>query len=114
MYRQRERERNSVHHGATVTMAQLLERVGLCSEGQQFHPRPCESGHGCCVPGQDTSATLPHVNVYECCMFKVMVGAVGTECAATLPSVCPRAAVATIVVHHHQYDCVNEWNLEPC
>ena len=33
--------------------------------------------------------------------------------AATLPSVCPRAAVATIIVYHHQYDCVRitgTWN----
>ena len=33
--------------------------------------------------------------------------------AATLPSVCPRAAVATIVVYHHQYDWVwmnGTWN----
>ena len=33
--------------------------------------------------------------VYDCCMFVVVVGAVGAECAATLPSVCPRAAVAS-------------------
>jgi len=26
--------------------------------------------------------------------------------AATLPSVCPRAAVATDVAYHHRYDCV--------
>jgi len=26
--------------------------------------------------------------------------------AATLPSVCPRAAVATDVAHHHRDDCV--------
>ena len=31
-------------------------------------------GHGRCVLGQDTSPTLPHVNVYDCCMFEVVDG----------------------------------------
>ena len=34
--------------------------------GQHFHSR--------CVLGQDTSTTLPRVNVYDCCMFEVVVG----------------------------------------
>ena len=37
--------------------------------------------HGLCVLGQDTSPTLPRVNVCDCCMFEVVVvgGPVGAE-----------------------------------
>ena len=87
-----------------VTVAQLVERVGLCSEGRWFDTLPIGSWSLC-----PWARHLTHtfVNVYDCCMFVVVVGvAVGAECAATLPSVRPRAAVATIVVYHHQYGCV--------
>ena len=63
-----------------ATAAQVVERVGQCSEGWLFDPLPCHLCHGRGVLGQDTSPTLPHVNVYDCCMCEGVVGgAVGAE-----------------------------------
>ena len=84
-------------------MAQVVERVGKCLEGHWFNPCPCHWPWSLCLW---LSPTLPCVNVSDCCMFEVVV--IGAEWQPH------RAAVATIVVYHHQYDCVNEWNLEPC
>ena len=59
-----------------ATVAQVVEQVGQCSEG-------CHLCHGSCVLGQDTSPTLPRVNVSDCCIFVVVVrGAVGAEWCA--------------------------------
>ena len=44
------------------------------------------------------------MNVYECLV--VVGGAIWREMAATLLSVCPRAAVATNVAYHHRLECV--------
>ena len=66
---------------ANITVAQLIERVGLCSEGWWFNPRP----------GLTINDTAPanwvivsvSLNVYDCCMFVVVVGgAVGSECTS--------------------------------
>ena len=58
-----------------ANVAQVAEQVSLCSEGQWF-----ELCHGRRVLGQDTYPSLPRVDVYDCCMFVVVVGgAVGAE-----------------------------------
>ena len=45
------------------------------------------------------------VNASECLVL--VGGAVVHKLVATLPSVCPRAAVATDVAYHHRYDWAN-------
>lgn len=55
-----------------ATMAQLVERVGLCSEGWRFNPRPA-SWVMIIVSLGKTGPNLRRVNVYECCMFDVVV-----------------------------------------
>ena len=76
----------------------VVERVGLCSEGWQFNPRPCQMCNGRRFLGQDT---LPRVNEYDCCMFEVVVG--GAEGGEWQPRF---RQSATVIVYHHQYDCV--------
>ena len=49
--------------GAIVT--QVVGRVGQCLEGQRVRVG-CQLCHSRCVLGQDTSPTLPRVNVYDC------------------------------------------------
>ena len=92
-------------------MAQVVERVGKCLEGHWFNPCPCHWPWSLCL----WLRHFTHLALCECVwLLYVWGGGRRHWMAATLPSVCPRAAVATIVVYHHQYDCVNEWNLEPC
>ena len=47
--------------------------------GSAVRSLPGQLLHGCCVLGQDTSPTLPCVNVCDCCMFEVVGGPVDAE-----------------------------------
>ena len=60
-------------------MAQVVEWVGLCVAQPMFGGSAVRFSlgqlhHGRCVLGKDNSPTLPRVNVYDCCLFKVVVG----------------------------------------
>ena len=68
--------------------------------GSAVRSPPCHLCHYRCVLGQDTSPTLPCVNVSGCCMFEVVV----REATGTKWHECPGTAVATIIVYHT--DCV--------
>ena len=99
-------------HGGSV-----VSTVASQQEGPWFKPRSFQvlsvwSLHGLPVPAWVSSrySGFPH---HHKDMHRMNVGGgrSGRRCwlAATLLSVCPRAAVATVVTYHHRYDCLNEY-----
>ena len=71
--------------------------------------KPGQLCQGRCVLGQDTSPTLPHVNVYDCCMFEVVVGG-----AEWQPCSCQSAPGQLWLLSWYTTTSMTEWNLKSC
>ena len=80
---------------------QLVERVGLCSGGGQFNPRPCHLVHGASC---------------ECEWLLYVCGGDRGRwrwMCSHAPISLPQGSCGYFVIYHHQYDCVwmnGTWN----